>query len=508
MEGQAEVVGEGLRQEGRAQARFGEAGQREGRLNAGDHRQARVAPGEGPLHRLPGQRAGLDRPDGAVRGPPGAEAHRLGAQRRRAQAGLAGVDEQAEVDLAGAHPLEHPGAAVGVQLEGEAGCGLLQGTGEAAEEEGLRDGDAQRGPVGGPQQPVQRVEVRAGVAQQGAAGGAQAQAAAHALDEGQAQRALQRLDALGHGALGDAQAGGGPAGGAELVQRAQGLQAVPHAGAPGAAGPGPARAAIVVGSGLDGAPSGRRTMGRPPVRLGAGGRMHDLLWISLSFAAAALSATFGMAGGLLLLLGLGAGMPVAAAMGLHGLTQASANGARAALLSRHIAWGPALACAAGALLSGAVVGGLDLQPPPRLVWAACGASALLGLALEGRAGLRFERPRVALLAGLVTAAAQITAGVAGPLLDAFFVDAQLDRRAVVATKALTQVVAHLVKLGVWAPLGLAEPRLAAGMALAAVAGTFAGRGLLGRMSEAGFRRATRGLVLALGLASLLRAALG
>lgn len=39
----------------------------------------------------------------------------------------------------------------------------------------------------------------------------------------------------------------------------------------------------------------------------------------------------------------------------------------------------------------------------------------------------------------------LTAGVAGPLLDVFFVRTPLSRHAVVATKAATQVLAHLAK---------------------------------------------------------------
>jgi hypothetical protein len=43
----------------------------------------------------------------------------------------------------------------------------------------------------------------------------------------------------------------------------------------------------------------------------------------------------------------------------------------------------------------------------------------------------------------------LVAGVSGPLLDVFFVRAELSRHAVVATKAATQSLAHLAKVAVY-----------------------------------------------------------
>lgn len=44
-------------------------------------------------------------------------------------------------------------------------------------------------------------------------------------------------------------------------------------------------------------------------------------------------------------------------------------------------------------------------------------------------------------------AAQLAAGASGPLLDVFYLNTKLDRLAIVATKALTQTLGHLLKLG-------------------------------------------------------------
>ena len=73
-----------------------------------------------------------------------------------------------------------------------------------------------------------------------------------------------------------------------------------------------------------------------------------------AFFSAALSATVGMAGGLLLMGLLGALLPVGTAMALHGLIQLLSNGVRAGLLRQHISAGPVLAYA--------VAGAPSLQP--------------------------------------------------------------------------------------------------------------------------------------------------
>jgi uncharacterized protein len=106
------------------------------------------------------------------------------------------------------------------------------------------------------------------------------------------------------------------------------------------------------------------------------------------------------------------------------------------------------------------------------------------------------------------------AGVAGPLLDLFFVKTLLPRQTVVATKAATQVMAHAVKIAFWGfplfvLLGTSEgaasfPPL---WALAAVVplslmGTWAGGLVLERMTDANFRTWTKWIVTATGIVYL------
>lgn len=82
-------------------------------------------------------------------------------------------------------------------------------------------------------------------------------------------------------------------------------------------------------------------------------------------------------------------------------------------------------------------------------------------------------------------------GVAGPLLDAFFLGGRLDRRAIVATKAICQFAGHgakLVYFGVFATeVASLDPQIVVIAVLASIAGTAAARPVLLRLSDSQYR---------------------
>lgn len=222
---------------------------------------------------------------------------------------------------------------------------------------------------------------------------------------------------------------------------------------------------------------------------------------------AILSAVFGMAGGLVLLGVYTSLLPLPAAMVLHGVTQLVANGSRAFFLRRRIAWRPVGAYAVGAVLAWGLL--LVVRPPadPAIVLILAGSTPFVARLIPWRPD--GARPAVAVLAGFLVQALQVTAGVAGPLLDVFFIDSKLDRHGIVATKAATQTLSHAAKIGFWASLvdgGLA-PQDAAATAAAALLGTWLGGRLLDRLDEATFRKATKWIVLGLGGVYVIRGVL-
>lgn len=232
----------------------------------------------------------------------------------------------------------------------------------------------------------------------------------------------------------------------------------------------------------------------------------------LAFATAAISGVFGMAGGLLLLGALGFLMSVPEAMALHGLIQAASNGSRAAFLVRHVRWRILGLYAIGSIVAGAALAGVAFTPNKTALYILLGLVPLLAWVPKERLNVDAGKPVQAVLCGLLVTGLNIAAGVAGPLLDVFFVRSTLGRREVVATKAATQVIAHGVKIAYYglALLATAPGRMSeVGMLFLlslpfTLAGTWAGSRLLERFSDDGFRRWTRRLVTAIGAAYLIR----
>ena len=133
-------------------------------------------------------------------------------------------------------------------------------------------------------------------------------------------------------------------------------------------------------------------------------------------------------------------------MVLHGVTQLFANGFRAFLLRERI-FAPGLVWyGVGSLASLAFFAWLALVVARPTVFVFMGGIPLALSLLPNRWMPRFERPGAALACGAVCTGASLLSGVSGPLLDVFFVRAELDRFEVIATKAFTQVVGHVLKI--------------------------------------------------------------
>ena len=226
---------------------------------------------------------------------------------------------------------------------------------------------------------------------------------------------------------------------------------------------------------------------------------------------ATLSGVLGMAGGLLLMGVLLLVLPTAVAFVVHGLLQLVSNGWRAVLHRQHISWHVIGWYAAGALVAAALLGALAWVPSKPAVYLALGLVPGLVWLPRRWLALDITRPAQAVTAGLLSTGVNLVAGVAGPLLDVFFVRAELGRHAVVATKAATQTLSHLAKIAVYgAALGAGGPGIPwlvvlLGVPLS-VLGTAVGARLLDRMTDAGFARTTRWVVTAIGAAYLVQAA--
>jgi uncharacterized membrane protein YfcA len=216
-----------------------------------------------------------------------------------------------------------------------------------------------------------------------------------------------------------------------------------------------------------------------------------------------LSGILGMAGGIILMAVLVALKPVAAAMIIHGVVQATSNGSRAFLLRRHIAWRILPAYLGGAAVAFGAFASLGVLPNASWVLIAIGAFPWLALVVRRLNGLDVTRAPIAAVCGTTVTAAQLFAGASGPLLDFFYLHARLTRHEVVASKAITQTIGHLLKLVYYGGVigvssdGVAAPYLALAVG-AAMLGTRLGTRMLERMADSEFRRVSRWVILAIG----------
>jgi uncharacterized protein len=212
-----------------------------------------------------------------------------------------------------------------------------------------------------------------------------------------------------------------------------------------------------------------------------------LLMVATSF----LSGIFGMAGGMVLVGVLLAIMPLPAAMMLHAVTQMASNGWRGLLWRRHVRWRAVGAYVVGCLLA-LLAWSLTRYVPSKPV-----ALILLGvtpfLVRLAPTSLRPDPESTAqgVLYGSISMTLMLLTGVAGPLLDTYFLGGRLDRREIVATKAMCQIVGHGMKLayfgGIIDQAAALDPVLAVLAILASMLGTTLAKRFLEAMTDTQYR---------------------
>ncbi|RAN38320.1 sulfite exporter TauE/SafE family protein [Hyphomonas pacifica] len=226
-----------------------------------------------------------------------------------------------------------------------------------------------------------------------------------------------------------------------------------------------------------------------------------------------ISGIFGMAGGIIFMGVLTSLVPVAMAMMIHGAVQMVSNGYRAFLWRRHINWTVFRRYALGSVGAVLLLFALSWRPDKQMVYLMLGLVTLLVWLPKRVADLDIQKPFQAEGAGFVVQALNTVAGVAGPLLDQFFVRTDLTRHEIVATKAITQVLAHFVKIIFWSVPVLmtagVEALPPAWLILLAAAlsmlGTTLGGKVLDRMSDVNFKRGMKYLVTAVGIVMFIKA---
>lgn len=215
-----------------------------------------------------------------------------------------------------------------------------------------------------------------------------------------------------------------------------------------------------------------------------------------------LSGIFGMAGGIILLGVLLVFLDVAQAMVLFGAIQMVANGWRAFLWRARARWDIVWRYVIGSVVAFLVLRTIAFVPDKAVVYLAIGILPFAVYALPRRFMPDITRPRMPQVCGAVVMLVQLFGGAAGHILDQFFQASDMDRRAVVATKAVTQTIAHLFRIAYFGSFAAAFEVFIPwwvylmGMGLAVVGTTLAAQ-VLERMTDTGFRLWSKRIVMAI-----------
>ena len=232
--------------------------------------------------------------------------------------------------------------------------------------------------------------------------------------------------------------------------------------------------------------------------------MTFALLITATLLTSIISGVLSMAGGMILMGVFGFFLSVPAAMILHGVAQAFSNGSRVWLYRRHIRWRVLGFYSIGAFLLLGVFAYFTFVPSIGVVFLLIGIFPFLALIMPKSINLDMERPVVAGFSGVVVTGAQMLAGASGPVLDIFYVQSHMSKEAILGTKAVTQTLGHLIKLGYYsAVISVAGAELPVwlipAVVVAAIAGNYLASFLVARISDDQFKRAGRVVILGIGV---------
>ena len=149
-------------------------------------------------------------------------------------------------------------------------------------------------------------------------------------------------------------------------------------------------------------------------------------------------------------------------------------------------------------------------PEPGVVLVLIGLFPVLSQTIPRLGGFDSTRPSTALICGASVTTTLLLAGASGPILDVFYVNSPLNRYQIIATKAFTQTLGHIVKCAYYITIVASadfsisrNTNLSIGIlcfsVVMAILGARIGTYFLRYVNEELFTKLTRRIILILGL---------
>lgn len=215
-----------------------------------------------------------------------------------------------------------------------------------------------------------------------------------------------------------------------------------------------------------------------------------VIMICASFVTSALTAAFGVGGGVALLAVMGLYLPVAALIPVHGAVQLGSNTGRAWHLRAGIRWSMLWPFLGGAVIgaAGGALTAVELPDPVLKI-----TLGLFVVVVTWTKIMGFDRLRAVglVVGGAVISALTMLIGAGGPLISAFLGQViSDDRKALVATHAAGMTMLHTLKIFAFGALGFAFWKwlpLVVAMIATGYIGTLSGARILHALPEKTFR---------------------
>jgi len=234
-----------------------------------------------------------------------------------------------------------------------------------------------------------------------------------------------------------------------------------------------------------------------------------LLLVGVSFFTSALTAAFGLGGGVAMLGTLAGTINPGVVVAVHAVVQFGSNIGRAFVQRAHVLWPVALRFALGSII-GVVLGAYAFVAIPERVFLAILGLFILLMAWIPKPSIPGLEKAGVVLGGAISAIATMFVGATGPLTNAILKAIGAEKKQIVATQAMCMTVQHVLKAIAFGFIGFSFQEwlpLVIAMIASGFAGTILGTKLLDRMSEATFSFILKWMLTIIAL-DLLRKALG
>jgi uncharacterized membrane protein YfcA len=233
-----------------------------------------------------------------------------------------------------------------------------------------------------------------------------------------------------------------------------------------------------------------------------------LILVVFSFFTSALTAAFGIGGGIAMLGALASTVPPTVIIAVHGVVQVGSNLGRAVIQKDHANWPLFWRFMLGAVIGVALGAALFTSLPDKALLAMLGIFILIMVWVPKPKIPGLEKTGI-VIGGGISSVLTMFVGATGPFIQAILINLGLDRKQQVATQALMMTAQHALKVVAFGFIGIALvpwlPLIAA-MIVSGFIGTVMGTKLLEKMPERLFQVLLKVLLTVVALDLLRRAA--